>query len=84
MVGVLPKHCDCDCAAADKFCINVVSSLHLWLHLTFCPAGHLACVKLLLEEGADIEQRNVVSCTSGRLWVLTKCYIAAIDAMYRM
>ncbi len=24
-------------------------------------AGHLACVKLLIEEGADIEQRNVVS-----------------------
>ena len=24
-------------------------------------AGDLACVKLLLEEGADIEQRNVVS-----------------------
>ena len=23
-------------------------------------AGHLACVKYLLEEGADIEQRNVV------------------------
>lgn len=23
--------------------------------------GHLACVKLLLQEGADIEQRNVVS-----------------------
>lgn len=23
-------------------------------------AGHLACCKLLLEEGADIEQRNVV------------------------
>jgi hypothetical protein len=22
--------------------------------------GHLTCVKLLLEEGADIEQRNVV------------------------
>ena len=24
------------------------------------PAGHLTCCKLLLEEGADIEQRNVV------------------------
>jgi hypothetical protein len=23
-------------------------------------AGHLSCVKLLLAEGADIEQRNVV------------------------
>ncbi len=26
-----------------------------------CDIGHLACVKLLLQEGADIEQRNVVS-----------------------
>ena len=25
------------------------------------PIGHLTCVKFLLEEGADIEQRNVVS-----------------------
>jgi ankyrin repeat protein len=33
----------------------------LWLSPTCChPAGHLACVKLLLQEGADIEQRNVM------------------------
>ena len=30
--------------------------------------GHLACVKLLLQEGADIEQRNVVSCATLTLY----------------
>ncbi len=31
------------------------------------PAGHLTCCKLLLDEGADIEQRNVVRlCDRGR------------------
>ena len=34
-----------------------------WQSLHIPVAGHLACVKLLLEEGADIEQRNVVSPT---------------------
>lgn len=29
--------------------------------------GHLACVKLLLQEGADIEQRNVVG--SGHAYI---------------
>jgi hypothetical protein len=29
--------------------------------LSSAAAGHKACVKLLLDEGADIEQRNVVS-----------------------
>ena len=28
--------------------------------------GHLSCVQLLLDEGADIEQRNVVSAESGQ------------------
>jgi hypothetical protein len=30
-------------------------------------AGHLPCVKLLLDEGADIEQRNVVRVHSQEL-----------------
>ena len=35
--------------------------------------GHLACVKLLLEEGADIEQRNVVRLAHIRLNALSRC-----------
>lgn len=33
-------------------------------HALTTDAGHLTCVKLLLDEGADIEQRNVVSSSS--------------------
>jgi hypothetical protein len=36
-----------------------------------CPAGHTACVRLLLEEGANLEQRNVV-----RGWVTAVAHVA--------
>ena len=40
--------------------IDRSSVLTLSSPLCSWPAGHLSCVKLLLAEGADIEQRNVV------------------------